>query len=72
MSYRLIKQIDFYHPKTNNYASTTSYSLGKYSELYKAQEDRREAMIKNRHWDLRDDRAVKYIILDSTSWPITE
>ena len=72
MSYRLVKQIDFYHPRTNNYDSTTSISLGKYSELYTAQEARREAMLKNRCWDLRDDRAVKYIILDSTSWPITD
>lgn len=70
-TYRLIKQIDFYCPKTNKYATTTSFELGKYEELRAAQEQRKLHMLNNHNWDTRDDRAVKYTITDSNYCPIT-
>ena len=70
-TYRLIKTIDFYCPKTNVYSTTTSYELGEYEELYSAQEARHEQMINWQQWDSRDDRAVKYTITDDNYYPIT-
>lgn len=71
MNYRLIKQIDFYCPKTSVYSTTTDYELGEYAELHEAQEARRKQMINWQKWDSRDDRAVKYMITDSNYCPIT-
>ena len=70
-TYKVIKHIDFYCPQTNNHDSSTSFLIGEFEGLYEAQEARRVEMLKNRKWDLRDDRAVKYTITDSTTWPIT-